>query len=871
MMVRWAGLVVLAACATIVPAPTRVPALRAPGLRLPRAFVPTGYEARLAIDPDRRDFDGELVMEGDIAAPTGELWLHGEGLEVFEAELRRDGQTRRLAVRAVDTMLRLSAAAPIGPGHYRLRLRYRGWLHGGHDRTGRPDDLGAYRRELDGRRYVLTELESVYARRVFPCVDEPDLKVRWQLTLEVPRELVAVSNTSAISELSLDRRTKRVTFAPTRPLPSYLVAFAVGPFDVLPAGTTRAGKPIRVIVPHARAPDAAWPVETAAKLVGLLEGYFAMPYPYSKLDLVIDPGGDLHAMENPGLLVFSAHSALHGPDRRGPEQRRTWLEIAAHELAHQWFGDAVTAAWWNDLWLSEGVATWLQARTVAAFDPAYDRDTLALDDRWAALADDDRPDALAIRRPIATTYDILTAFDNIVYRKTARVLMMFERTLGPEVFRAGVRAYIAEHRDRSATAADFLAAISRAAGHDVAPAFHGFLDQPGVPVVRAELRCAAGQAPVVALAQHRDLSDAIWRIPVCVAYDAGGRRAEACTELTAATGELALPVQACPAWLFANAGHGYYRAVQPVADAVALRDRGWSQLTAAERAVAFDDLLAAALRGELDLAIPMALVPAMLAAHDLGSVDRAVAAARAVRAVAPAAQQPAIAAWIRATFGPDARRVGWLARPTDDLVDATVRGLLVDLVARAGDPELAASAVALAPTWRTLPPERRASVLQAAADADPAFATQLRTAALAERDPELRDAMLGALGDLRDPAALREVLPLVLDRRLSDLEAASLVEDAELPDQRRVVADYLRDHVAELLARFPDGTYRPAGFARPILRICDPATRDADLAFVRDAFGKLRDADDVIAKGLALRDRCDARSARVAAWAAALR
>src|SRR5215510_4027863 len=237
---------------------------------------------------------------------------------------------------------------------------------------------------------------------------------------------------------------------------------------------------------------------------------------------------------------------------------------------------------------------------------------------------------------------------------------MFEQTIGPDKFRDGVQAYIAKHRYGNATSADFIAAISEVAGHDVGPAFRSFLDQAGAPVVRSELRCEPGQPPKLALAQHRYVRPGSppvpegtpWQLPVCVAYDRGGARGQTCGELTAATGELTLDATACPAWVFANAGgRGYYRTSQPEAALVALRDRGWKLLTPAERLIAFGDVSAFAATGELDIGLELSLVPRLLAEHNRVATVAAVDAADRARRLLTGPAGAKLDAWIRKTFG----------------------------------------------------------------------------------------------------------------------------------------------------------------------------------------------------------------------------
>jgi alanyl aminopeptidase len=831
-----------------------------PTLRLPRNFVPVSYRAQLAIDPASDGFTGSIEIAGDVRERSSGFWLHGRGLQVSAAKIVRTGAPVRVDVTTVgDDLLSLHPAEPIDPGRVTISLDYRGAFD-------LVDGVGAYRKTFDDARYVETQFESIFARRVFPCLDEPDSKVPWQLTLDVPKDLVAVANTTPTSDTALDATTRRVVFSPTRPLPSYLIAFGVGPYEVVDAGKTRAGTPIRIIALKGRAGEARWAAETTPRIVQLLEDYFGTPYPYDKLDQLSRPvllGG---AMENAGLITYGSRLILRDPAHITAGERFAWVDVAAHELAHQWFGDLVTTAWWDDIWLNEGFASWLGAKIVAQFDPAWRGDLLDTGERETALAADSLVNARRVRQPIKNAGDIFQAFDGITYNKGASILAMFERAIGPEKFRDGVRAYLAKHRFGNATSSDFVAAISEVAGHDVAPAFATFLDQAGAPVVHTELRCPPGLPPTLVLSQRRYVlpgspapsETSPWRLPVCVAFDSAGRRGEACTELTTASAELPLETKACPAWVFANAGgRGYYRTSQPEAARVALRDRGWPQLTAVERMVAFGDASAFAATGELDVGIELSLVPKLLAERHRIAVNAAVDAAWRARRWLPADKLPRLDAWIRRTFGPAARALTWQPQPRDDLDAERSRSALVSLVAWSGDAPLRASAVALARTWRTLGSAIRSQVIAIAADADPATFDRLLAAVPTETSPELRIDLLRALSQVTDPARLRSVLALTFDKRLEPREARSLVFAGRTVTQARLVGAFFREHLDELLARFPDnGSGDASGLAMAFLRGCDAGGRDEAQAFVQLHFGKIVGADRIIARGLEGLDQC---------------
>jgi alanyl aminopeptidase len=362
-----------------------------------------------------------------------------------------------------------------------------------------------------------------------------------------------------------------------------------------------------------------------------------------------------------------------------------------------------------------------------------------------------------------------------------------------------------------------------------------------------------------------------------VAYDRDGARGQTCGELTAASAELTLPATACPAWVFANAGgRGYYRISQPEAALVALRDRGWKLLTPAERLIAFGDVSAFAATGELDIGLLLSLVPRMLAEHNAVAAVAAVDAAQWARELLGDDQLARFDAWTRRTFGATAHALGWQPGGRDDIDSQRSRAAVVPLVAWSGDAALRAAAVGLARgDWRKLGSGMRDAILEVAGDADPATFDRMLAAAPAETDPELRGDLLRALSRVTREAQLRSALALALDPRIELRELFPLVVAGRDRAQIRIVDGFFRDHVAELIARFPTGSERGAiALSGAFLRRCDPAQRDDAAAFVRDHFGKLLGAERAIARGLERLDQCIAAHAqlgpRLAAWLARL-
>ncbi len=499
--------------AAAVPGPPPEP----PKLRLPGTAEPTGYAVELALDPGQDTFRGKVDVDVRLKEKTRLLWLNGSDLVVGKASA--SSADRSVGVRPVPgggDFVGFAFDRDVGPGTLKLHVEYTGKL----DTTS---TQGLFRQKDGEDWYVFSQLENTDARRAFPCFDEPSYKVPWQLTVRIPKGTTAVSNTPIASESDGADGSRVVRFRKTDPLPSYLVAVAVGPFDYLDAGVAGSKKtPIRIVTPRGKASQGRYAAQTTGPMLELLEAYFGIPYPYAKLDqLAIPQTVTFGAMENAGLITWSERILIAPSTEETVGFFRTQASINAHEMAHQWFGDLVTLAWWDDVWLNESFATWMADRILIEWKPEWGTDVERVVSRSNVMFEDTLVSARKIRQEIVSNDDIVNAFDQISYQKGAAVLTMFESWVGAAKFQAGVHAYLEAHRFGNATVRDFLQALEGASRPGVAAAFSTFLDQPGVPVVDVALDCAGGPAKA-ALAQKRLLplgskgaGAELWQIPVC--------------------------------------------------------------------------------------------------------------------------------------------------------------------------------------------------------------------------------------------------------------------------------------------------------------------------------------------------------------------
>jgi cytosol alanyl aminopeptidase len=829
-----------------------------PTLRLPPGVAPTRYGVELWIDPDKETFRGRVEIRVSLKQESDTLWLNGKELSVDSASAvpaagPKDAIKAEASAEGKE-FLRLRFEKKLPAGEYEVSLTY----------AGRIESKGAEAifREREGNDwYVFTQFEAIDARRAFPCFDEPAFKTPWQVTIHAPKGAIAVSNTPVASETDEPDGGRKFVFAPTKPLPSYLVAFGVGPFDVVNAGTAGRNKvPIRMIVPKGRGADTRWAVESTGPLLEQLETYFDIPYPYEKLDhLVIPRGGG--AMENPGLVTYASNLLLAKGADETIAFRRAYASVCAHETAHMWFGDYVTTAWWDDIWLNEAFATWMASKTVARWKPEWNEAVKRAVDRSSAMSADSLVTARRIRQPITGNDDIANAFDTITYTKGAAVISMFEGWVGEEGFRKGVQGFLRSHAWGSATSDDFVASIAEATKTPaVVPAFRSFLDQPGVPLVTVELTCGSG-APKLLLSQKRFLPTGStgstresWQVPVCARTEDPGASAT-CVLLTGPSGTLELP-GACPARVLANAGNGYYRVLYRGDLLEKLLVDGGKHLTAGERVSTLSDVANLARSGDLPVATALALVPVFAKdpAFQVVEIVQRIAAGPTDLLVTEKTR-PTYQRFVSDAFGARARALGWTRKAGEDDETQLLRQALVPFVSNEGDePGLVAEATRLAKAWltdrRAVDPLLTSGVLGVAARHG---SRELFEAYVAEAkktsDRRERSRLLRAIGGFQSPSIVPAALALTLS---TDFDARESIDILRAEGANRETLPqawaFLVTNFDRLAERLPRDA--PAWFPWIASDFSDEARRAEVKSFFRDKAPNYAGGPRILAQAL---------------------
>jgi alanyl aminopeptidase len=554
-----------------------------PDFLLPDGVVPTKHTIELTVDPARNTFRGWARIAVDFERPQSEVWLNGKDLVLEQASIDFRGKTHKTRARAVaGEFIRLIPDRPIGPGPAVLSIRYRAPLS---DQTA----SGPFRKQVEDRWYAFTVFTPIDARRAFPCFDEPRFKTPWEMSIRVRRVNQAFANAPQLSETAQSGGMKLVRFAVTEPLAAEVVAFAVGPFDIWDGGEAGVKHtPVRVITPRGHREEGREAALATAEILPRLEKYTGLPYPWQKLDHIALPAGAFGATENPGLITYRSRGLLIVPGTQDPERLWSLRSVETHEIGHQWFGNLVTQAAWEDVWLSEGFATWLAAKIMDQDEPDTRRHLNAIEARERIMALDAGPETRPVRLTIKSRAGMKSVYSQIVYQKGAAVLLMLENWLGEDRFQQGLRAYLKAHALANATTDDFTAALAGATNTDLSPVMHSFLDQTGVPTVRGTVECSSGKTPGIVIEQID--SPTQWALPVC--WRADGIE-PSCTVLESARREVALPPNsACPAWILMNAnGAGYYRTAWSPAQVTAIASV-LDRLTAAERLTLVYDLAA---------------------------------------------------------------------------------------------------------------------------------------------------------------------------------------------------------------------------------------------------------------------------------------
>ncbi|MEO8286858.1 MAG: M1 family metallopeptidase [Chloroflexota bacterium] len=680
--------------------------------RLPQEVRPRRYDIALDARVGRPTFTGRVKIQVSISGSRTNIELHAfDLLTLTEATLTTGNETLKgeISQDAEREMARIEFGRPLPAGDATLEIAYDGRIS--------PTLEGLYLAKDGPIQCLCTQCEETDARKIFPCWDEPVFKAQFAWTITTDAADTVLTNGPLLSvEESADGKSKTWTFAPTKLMSSYLCALVIG--DI--AGTQEEvvnGIPIRVWAMRGKEEMGRFAHEYTKKLLPFYEDYFQAPYHYDKYDQVAVPGFAAGAMENSGLVIYVQSALLMNPQTASWAAEKSIAHVIAHETAHMWFGNLVTMAWWDDLWLNEAFAEWMSFRAIDSLTPEYKIWNDAQGGKNTALAADALESTHPIYKPVQTPSEATELFDAITYQKGSSVMRMLENFLGADTFRAGLRTYMVEFAESNAAGADLWRHLAHASGQPVAEIMETWITQGGYPVIKVALE-GTGANTTLRLSQRRFYSSPsasgeaqTWQVPLVIRYADGAGEHRQRVLMTGTEISLQLPVEGQIEWLYANDEEiGFYRQ-NP--DAAILKGvlANLDKLSPVEQAGLLSDQWALTRNGTQGMTAFLDVLSAMTSLSDYTILENVVGRLHTVRTfLKEAGDEEALTnfkAWVAERLKAQMDEVGYEPREGESQNDAQRRISLVDAMASVAD---APEAIEQATIWADREAENPASV-----------------------------------------------------------------------------------------------------------------------------------------------------------------
>jgi puromycin-sensitive aminopeptidase len=799
---------------------------------LPTEVQPVKYQITLSPNLTDFTFAGEETIEIKVKQPTSHIVFNAAELEIQEAYLLRDGQripAQAVALDADAETATLTFATPLPTGTMQLFLRFTGILN---------DKLrGFYRSEYslpDGtkRGMATTQFEAPDARRAFPCWDEPAHKAKFEISLSIPTHLTAISNMPIVSETPQGAGTKSVRFAESPIMSTYLLAIMVGEFECVEAQAE--GTLVRVWTTPGKKEQGRFALDVSCRLLSFYNDYFGIPYPLPKLDLIAIPDFAAGAMENWGAITYREVALLVDPAHSSAATKQRVAIIIAHEIAHMWFGNLVTMEWWNDLWLNEGFASWIEYKAVDHLFPEWDMWTqFIFADTGPAMSLDGLRNTHPIEAEVKTPHDINELFDAISYSKGAAIIRMLEQFLGEETFRRGLVRYLLAHAYANARTEDLWAALAHVSGKPVKDIMDTWTKQPGYPVVEVHHQDLSDEPPALALAQRRFLYDydpehdepdpSLWRIPVAIKSETV-RSAEVGAPFFAMLEErqgcVPLPERtssrgASP-WIIVNAGRtGFFRVNYSAEMWERSRPAIETQaLPTAERLSLESDAFALMRAGYLPATQFLSLASAYTQEREYPVWSDLVGSFGWVSsALAGVPFEAQLKTFARHLLRPIVAHLGWEPQANESHLNALLRGIVLHEIGHYDEAPVIAEARARFERYMRDPqavhPDLRSTVLNLAAyGGDRSTYEALREAEQRATLQEEKLRALGALAHFQQQDLLRDALELSLSPVVRSQDTIRVVAGvAANPHGRDLAWEFVKANWAEFDRRYGGGGF----------------------------------------------------------------
>jgi aminopeptidase N/puromycin-sensitive aminopeptidase len=798
--------------------------------RLPETARPENYKLAFTPDLASAKFEGDETLALRTLKPTSEITLNAVDIDFHNVTITAGGTTQKAKVTPdkAKEMVVLSVDKPLAAGPATVHITYTGILN---------DEMrGFYLGKDDqGRKYAATQFEATDARRAFPSFDEPDYKATFDITVVTDKGFAAISNQKIASDMPGPGDKHTVRFATTAKMSSYLAALVVGNFEYIEGEAD--GIPIRVYATTGKKEMGKFALESAQYFLTYFDKYFGIKYPYGKLDLVGLPDFSAGAMENTGCITFRDVLLLIDEKQGSVDLKKTIATVISHEMAHQWFGDLVTMKWWDDIWLNEGFATWMESKPVEAWKPEWN---LNLDDVSGA-GGTMTLDSLANTRPIhqaaETPAQIQELFDGIAYGKAAAVLRMLEAYLGEDTFRAGVNAYVKQHEYANATAEDFWSVQAKTSKKPVDQIMPTWVKQPGLPIVDVQAQCS-GNSTSVRLSQQRyyydkakfeNPGDQLWQIPLCLKGSADS--APKCELLTKKEDSFTLP--GCSTWVLGNAAaNGYYRVGYQPEVVHSLASDAEAKLTPAERIGLQIDIWASVRVGREPVGDYLAFVRGLQRDRNRAVLEDALGRLDYIgEYLVTDNDRETYRAWLRQFLTPLMSEIGWEPKAGESDEQKTLRTRVFGALGYdARDPQALAEARKIADKALANPSSvdrglGNEALRLAALNAGPDFYDKVMAGVKDTKTPELYYAYFFTLPRFTDPALLQRTLDFSISSDVRSQDALQLVTGVLAnPAGQKLAWDFIRQHWTEL--EKAGGPFASAQVVGATSTFCDSGLRD---------------------------------------------
>ncbi|KXV70905.1 aminopeptidase [Acetobacter cerevisiae] len=770
--------------------------------QLPKTVVPVSYGINISTDIDNLKLTGQETIQVDVRTPTEDVTLNQAGLHLAGAVLDNGVKATITQDDTAETAT-LHFPAKVSKGAHTLVITYSGPIL----KTPNGiyvDDYTAPSGET--KRMLVTQFEVADARRMFPGWDEPAFKATFQLNVTLPKEAVAVSNMPVTQSTPEGTSQKRVSFATTPRMSTYLLALVAG--DMKSVQGQADGTPLAVYAPSGLEGQGEYALHASEKILPYYNSYFGVKYPLPKMDMVAIPGNyQAGAMENWGLLTYIDNVLLFDPKNSTPRTRELIYEVVAHEMAHQWSGDLVTMGWWDNIWLNEGFASWMEIKATDKMNPDWDIWPRQHETREETMGTDALPSTHPIQQTIHNVSEANSAFDSISYGKGELVIRMLEGWLGEDHFRDGMRLYMKSHAYSSSTSQDLWQALSKTSGLDVGPVARSFTEQPGIPLVNVASACKAGKT-VYTLTQSRftihDPHPAAqtWMVPVV----AGGPGL-ATQKLVLGKAPQTLSVAGCDAPLKLNLGEsGYYR-VQYSAPAFASLLKNAPHFAPVDRANLLGDQFALFRSGQAPLSAYMDLANSLLSAQesDIAVLEEIIGRFETLdQYLKGSPDRAAFRAYARKQLAPVLARLGWDQKVDENVLDTMLRPSVISVLGRFEDPAVVTEADKRFARWQADPASLKPDLVGVVARIAMTHADEKTYAAMAEKvrttqATEVKLRLFNALAAATNPALIEKNVALAYSGAIPNgriaMALGRVADESENPD---LVWQLVKQHEAEI-------------------------------------------------------------------------